>query len=94
MNLEPSCCAFGALGVQASTTLSSSTSGWDISWHKPTLPRLGSDWHLFTFHSLGAMWLKMWDGHREHWVVQNAGVKLTAETQAGRLLPAATGDGG
>lgn len=36
----------------------------------------------------------MRDGYGVHWVVQNAGVKLTAETQVGRLLPAAAGDGG
>lgn len=58
-----------------------------------TLSRLSSDWDLFTFHGLGAVWLKTWGGRGVHWVVQNAGVKLTAETQAGELLPAVAGDG-
>lgn len=67
-----------------------STSGWHSHWSK-------ARFRLASLHFSQPFWLhdyKMWDGRGMHWVVQNAGVKLTAETQGDGLLPAARGDGG
>lgn len=68
-----------------------STSGWGVPWNNTLQAQFRLD--LFTFHGLGAVWLKMWDERGVHWVVQSAGVKLTAETLAHELLPAAAGGG-
>lgn len=58
-----------------------------INQRSPGLVPIG----IFTIlTAFPAIWLKMCDGCGVHRVVQSAGVKLTAETQAGGLLTATT----